>query len=178
MIIQDFSDFNLSKVATTFNRVFMPFYHAFQRPAGRQTRGDTVEWRMRRERGTVRVRDRVVSDKEEGMSQIVWLDFAPGRVEHVARAIPNGICRAPLNPQGLRRPQTHECQAIYAFITLRGHHPATPCHECTNIDGPLDGQAEMGDAAMTCRFECISAVRLFARSWRTGPRRPFRQLAS
>jgi len=35
-----------------------------------------------------------VSDEEEGMSQTARSDRAPGRVEHVARAIPDGICRA------------------------------------------------------------------------------------
>jgi len=58
-----------------------------------------------------------------------------------------------MNPQGLRRPQTRECWANYAFITVRGHHPATPCHACAKIEGPLDGQAEMGDAAKTRRSE-------------------------
>jgi hypothetical protein len=153
------------------------------------------------------------------LSQTARSDRDPGRVEYVARAIPDGICRqvvprhlwsgakkthtacrgenpkqrdhretrcaghaagvsrarcgyrAPMSPQGLRRPQTCECRAIYAFITPRGPHPATPCHACAKIDGPLDGQAEMGDAAKTWR----SAVRLLARPWRTGPRRRFRQ---
>ena len=59
-----------------------------------QPRGDTVEWRLRRERGTARTRDRGVSEKQEGMSQTARSDRAPGRVEHVARAIPDGICRA------------------------------------------------------------------------------------
>jgi len=35
-----------------------------------------------------------VSEKEEGMSQTARSDRAPGRVEHVVRAIPDGICRA------------------------------------------------------------------------------------
>jgi len=42
----------------------------------------------------VRAWDRVVSDKEEGMSQRTRSYRAPGRVEHVARAIFDGMCRA------------------------------------------------------------------------------------
>jgi len=74
-------------------REFLPLNHAFQRSAGRQTGGDTVERCLRRERGAARARDRVVSDKEEGLSLTARSDRDPSRVEHVARAIPDGICR-------------------------------------------------------------------------------------
>jgi hypothetical protein len=75
------------------NRAILPIYHASRRSSGGQTRGYTVEWRLRRQRGTARARDRVVSETKEGMSHTVRSDRAPGRVEHVARAIPVGICR-------------------------------------------------------------------------------------
>ena len=68
--------------------IFLPLIHAFQRSAGRQKRGDTVEWRLRRERGTARARDRAGSEKEEGMSQTALSYRASGRVEHVAREFP------------------------------------------------------------------------------------------
>jgi len=81
-----------------------------------------------------------------------------------------------MNPRGLRRAQNREWQAIYAFITLREHQPATPCHAYAKIDGPLDGHAKMGAAATSRRAERTSVVRFLARSWRIGRRRPFSKL--
>ena len=72
-----------------------PCFPALSAPSTTRRQGrDTVEWRLRRERGTARARNRAVSEKEEGMSQTAPSDRAPGRVEHVARAIADGICRA------------------------------------------------------------------------------------